>query len=131
MVNCARLRGIARKKIYACGVGVVMAGKLQLDLEALASSAAHVSGQAEDLATAHLSSDNQIAAAQAGWVGSSAAALTIKTDAWLEESRRLVGRVGAHAMELHSDGIAFAGMEQDNGAKLRAVTSAPGGSAGV
>lgn len=108
-----------------------MAGKLQLDLEALASSAAHVSGQAEDLATAHLSSDNQIAAAQAGWVGSSAAALTIKTDAWLEESRRLVGRVGAHAMELHSDGIAFAGMEQDNGAKLRAVTSAPGGSAGV
>lgn len=44
-------------------------------LEALACSATHVTGQGEDLATAHLSSDNQIEAAQAGWVGTSATAL--------------------------------------------------------
>jgi hypothetical protein len=49
-------------------------GRLRLDLDALASSAAHVTGQGEELATAHLSSDNRIVAANSGWVGSSARA---------------------------------------------------------
>jgi uncharacterized protein YukE len=105
-------------------------GKLQVDLEALAGSAAHVSRQAEDLATAHLSSDNRIAAAQPGWVGSSAAALNVKTEIWLETSRRLLGRVGGHAIELNSDGIGFATMEQENAGQLRAVKSGFEGTAG-
>ena len=62
--------------------------KLRLDLEALGSSAAHVTGQGEDLATAHLSSDNRIVAAQSGWVGSSGAALHTKTATWMETLRR-------------------------------------------
>ncbi|CAM3139315.1 WXG100 family type VII secretion target [Mycobacterium simiae] len=109
-------------------------GRLQVNLDTLASSAAHVGGQAEDLATAHLSSDNQIVSAQAGWVGSSAAALSMKTETWLETSRRLVGRVGGHAVDLNTDGVTFATMEQENVGKVRAVV--PGvdgivGSAGV
>ena len=59
-------------------------GKLAVNLEALAGSASHVTGQAEDLAIAHLASDNRIEAAQPGWVGSSEAALSIKAAAWLE-----------------------------------------------
>jgi hypothetical protein len=44
------------------------AEKLQLDLEALACSAAHVAGQGEDLATAHLSADTRVAAgSRAEW----------------------------------------------------------------
>ncbi|WP_165796359.1 WXG100 family type VII secretion target [Mycobacterium ahvazicum] len=105
-------------------------GKLEVDLEALASSAAHVGGQAEDLATAHLSSDNQIVSAQTGWVGSSAAALAVKTETWLETSRRLVGRVGGHAVDLNTDGITFATMEQENVEKVRAVIRGVGGIAG-
>ena len=95
--------------------------KFQIDLEALVSSAAHVDGQGEDLATAYLCSDNRIAAAQSGWVGASAAALSGKTAAWLETSRGLLARVGAHALDLHNDGIDFAARERDNVEMLRAV----------
>lgn len=60
----------------------MVGGKLDVDLDALACSAAHVGGQAEDLASAHLSSDDQITAAQPGWVSSSAAALARPTCGW-------------------------------------------------
>jgi uncharacterized protein YukE len=102
-------------------VDVGLGGKLRLDLEALAHSAAHVTGQGEDLATAHVSSDNRMAAAQPGWVGSSALALSTKTATWLEDSRRLLTRIGEHALSMHTDGIDFAATERDNAEKLRAV----------
>jgi uncharacterized protein YukE len=87
--------------------------RLHVDLEALAGSAALVFANGEDLASAHLSSDNAIAAAQAGWVGDSAAALQIKAARWLETSRRLLTSVGDHALELNNDGIEFAALERD------------------
>ncbi len=73
-------------------------GQFRLDLEALGSSAAHVTGQGEDLATAHLSSDNRIVAAQ-------------------------VTRVGDHASDLHQDGINFAAMERAHAQQLRALVN--------
>ena len=105
-------------------------GTFAVDLEALAGSASRVTGQAEDLAIAHLASDNRIEAAQPGWVGSSAAALSIKAAAWLETSHTLLTRVGGHAMALHSDGIAFAAMEREGSDVLREVGQARGGTAG-
>jgi uncharacterized protein YukE len=78
-------------------------GEFRVDPEALAGSAEHVSGQGEDLASAHLSSDNRIEAAQSGWVGTSAAALNARMAAWLETSRRLVARVGGHALDLQNE----------------------------
>lgn len=96
-------------------------GRLRVDLEALAGSAAQVSEQGEDLAGAHLSSDNRISAAQSGWVGDSAAALHIRTASWLETSRRLLTSVGDHALDLNNDGIDFAAMERDNAERSRAV----------
>jgi uncharacterized protein YukE len=97
--------------------------RFRVDLDALAISAAHVAGQGEELATAHLSSDNRIAAAQRGWVGSSAAALHGKTATWLETSRRLLTSVGAHALDLTNDGIGIASRERENAENLRAVGS--------
>ncbi|UQX13585.1 hypothetical protein [Candidatus Mycobacterium methanotrophicum] len=107
-----------------------LGGKFRLDLEALAHSAAQVSGQGEDLATAHLSSDNRIVAAQSGWVGSSAVALSTKTATWLEDSRRLVTRVGGHALDLTNDGIDFSAMDGGNAEMLQAVQPGAGGVAG-
>jgi uncharacterized protein YukE len=95
-------------------VAMAAEGRFRVDLEALACAAAQVSAQGEDLASAHLSSDNRIAAAQPGWVGDSAAALQITTASWLETSRRLLARVGEHALNLNNDGIGFAAMERDN-----------------
>jgi uncharacterized protein YukE len=103
--------------------------KLRVNIEALAGSAAHVAGQGDDLATAHLSSDNRIASAQSGWVGSSAAALQTRTAAWLETSRRLLTSVGDHALTLNNDGIGFAALERENVEQLRAVHPGADGSA--
>jgi hypothetical protein len=95
--------------------------KFQVDLEALTCSTAHVTGQGENLTTAHLSSDNRIVAAQSGWVGTSAAALDVRMAAWLETSRRLLSRFSDHALDLSNDRINFAAIEQENAQKLRAV----------
>jgi uncharacterized protein YukE len=73
------------------------------------------------LASAHVASDNRIASAQSGWVGSSAAALHIRTAAWLETSRRLLTDVGDHALNLNNDGLSFAELDRSNVEKLRAV----------
>lgn len=100
---------------------MAVAGKFRLDLEALACSAAHVTGQGEDLAIAYLSSDMRMDAAQAGWVGTSAAALNARTAVWLETSRALLTRVGDHALNLNHDGIDFTAMERENAEKLRTV----------
>jgi uncharacterized protein YukE len=97
------------------------ADKFRVDLEALARSAAQVSEQGEDLAGAHLSSDNRIETAQSGWVGASAAALHNRTSTWLETSRTLLTRVGGHALDLNNDGIDFVAMERDSVERLRAV----------
>jgi uncharacterized protein YukE len=95
-----------------------------VELEALASSAAHVAGQGEDLASAHVASDDRIAAAQSGWVGASAAALHTTTATWSATSRRLLTRVGGHALDLSNDGIDFAAAQDVSAAKLRALGSA-------
>ena len=105
-------------------------GKFRVDLEALASSASHVASQGEDLASAHLSSDNRIVAAQSGWVGSSALAMSAKTAAWLEASRRLVTSVGDHATDLNNDGLSVTAMDRDHTATLHAVHPAAEGPAG-
>jgi hypothetical protein len=54
-------------------------------------------------------------------VGASAAALSVKTSTWLETSRGLLARVGAHALDLTNDGIEYAALERDNAENLRAV----------
>lgn len=96
----------------------------EVNLEALAGSAAHVAGQGDDLASAHLASDNRIAGAEAGWVGASATVLSMTAATWLQTSRRLLIRVGDHALDLNSDGLRFAAMENANAATLRALGSA-------
>jgi uncharacterized protein YukE len=96
-------------------------GMFRVDLEALTCSVAQVFEQGQDLAGAHLSSDNRIAAAESGWVGASAAALHDRMAKWLETSRTLLSRVGGHASELNGDGIDFAATERDSVEQLRAV----------
>jgi uncharacterized protein YukE len=110
------------RKVAAMAAGE----KFRVGLDALAVSATRVSEHGEDLASAHLSSDNRIAAAQSGWVGDSAAALHTRAATWLETSRRLLTRFGDHALDLNNDVIEFAAMERDNVEKLRAHPH-PGG----
>lgn len=96
----------------------------RVDLEALAGSAAHVAGLGDDLARAHLAADNRLADAEPGWVGVSGAALNAAAMVWLQTSRRLLTRVGEHALDLINDGIGFAAMENANAVVLRPLGSA-------
>ena len=93
----------------------------RVDLAALAASAMRVTGIGEDVATAHLLSDNRIAAAQPGWVGASALALTAAAADWLTISRRLLTRLGGHALDLADDGMHFAAVENESAGKLGTV----------
>jgi uncharacterized protein YukE len=95
----------------------------RVDLAALAASAAHVAGLGEDLAMAHLASDNRIAAAQSGWVGASAVALNTKAAEWLQVSRRLLARLGDHALDLTNDGMYFAAAEHVSAEQLHPLDS--------
>jgi uncharacterized protein YukE len=110
---------------------VAAADGLRVDLEALAHSAAHAHGQGEDLAIAHMSSNNRMEAAQPGWVGSSATALNARLTAWLATSQTLLTIVGEHALHLHNDAIDFAAMERENAEKLRALVGDASGVTGA
>jgi uncharacterized protein YukE len=92
----------------------MMQPTFRVDLEVLADSAAQVSARGEDLANAHLVSDNQMTTVQSGWVGASAEALSAKTTTWLQASRAMLARIGAHALDLNNDAIEFAALERDN-----------------
>jgi WXG100 family type VII secretion target len=100
-----------------------MAKSLRVNLDHLEISAAQVTGHGEDLATSHLSADNRIAAAQAGWTGRSAEALAHRTSRWATTSTALVTRMGEHANDLYSAGVAFSTMESVNADKLSEVVA--------
>jgi WXG100 family type VII secretion target len=87
---------------------------LRVNLEHLATSAAQVTGHGEDLAISHLSADNRIADAQAGWAGRSAEALAHRAARWAANSTTLVTRIGEHANNLYTAGLTFATMEARN-----------------
>jgi uncharacterized protein YukE len=95
-----------------------MAMSLRVNLEHLATSAAQVTGHGDDLAMSHLSADNRIAAAQAGWAGRSAEALARRASLWTAKSAALVTRIGEHANDMHTAGQAFGAVEASNKQKL-------------
>jgi len=95
----------------------------RVDVAALAAAAAQVAGLGEDVASAHLASDNRIAAAQSGWVGASAIALNTVAEQWLQASRQLLVRLGDHALDLTNDGMVFAAAERVSAEQLRALGS--------
>lgn len=94
---------------------------LQVDLEQLQTSAMHVAGHGEDLATRHLAADNRIESAAPGWTGRSAEALANRASRWTAESTALVTRIGDHASGLHTSMQEFATMETHNAQALAAV----------
>jgi WXG100 family type VII secretion target len=87
---------------------------LRVNLEHLAMSAGQITDHGEDLATSHLSADNRITAAQAGWTGRSAEALAHRAPRWSANSTKLVTRMGDHANDFYSCAQEFSVTEQMN-----------------
>ena len=97
---------------------VGMAAFLRVNLEHLATSAAQITDHGEGVATSHLSADNRIAIAQAGWTGRSAQALAQRAPRWSANSTALVTRMGDHAAHFYTCGQAFSTMEDKHAEKL-------------
>jgi WXG100 family type VII secretion target len=90
----------------------------------MVSSAVHVYGQGEGLAAEHASADSRIEAAQAGWAGASAAAMTARSAKWMQTSAVLVGRLSTHSQDLHTCACTFAETEQHRAEAIKAVGDA-------
>ena len=86
---------------------------LQVNVEDVASSAVDVTGHGETLAAGHQQSDARIAAAEAGWQGSSAAALAARLDAWMS----------GHAQGLQDAAIRFTSFEEGRVQVMEAVAA--------
>ncbi|MEZ0362674.1 hypothetical protein ACAG26_03105 [Mycobacterium sp. pUA109] len=78
------------------------------------TAAVQVGGHGDDLAARHLAADNRIEAAAPGWAGRSAAALSARAARWAAASTAMVGRVGAHATDLHTGALRFSVLEATN-----------------
>ena len=102
----------------------------QISPEQWMHSAAQAIGQGEDLAAHHLSTDHRIHAAQVGWQGASAIALSLRVDSWWEESRALVSRIGDHAYGLQQAAIQHGAAEEDRAQALAQLGVGSRGMAG-
>ncbi|MBV9088304.1 MAG: WXG100 family type VII secretion target [Mycobacteriaceae bacterium] len=85
----------------------------------LTSSGMRVAAHAVDVAVRHASADARIAAAQAGWIGTSCAAMTAKATAWQEVTATLVGRLQDHANNFHASGQAYQQTDDTSAQSLR------------
>ncbi len=85
---------------------------LRVNIEDLVASGVAVTGHGEEVACRHAAAANQIDAAQMGWQGMSAAALTVLSEQWTATTAALLSRLSDHAQGLHTSAQGFAEMEQ-------------------
>lgn len=85
---------------------------LRVTIADVAASGTAVTGHGEDVAAKHASATARIDAAQQGWQGASAAALTALTEHWTATTSALLTQLSDHAQALHASANGFAEMEQ-------------------
>jgi uncharacterized protein YukE len=84
-------------------------------------SAVATTGHGEHLASAQVTADGRIAAAEPDWAGRSAAALSTRAAIWSARSTELVTRIGEHANDMHASAHCFATNEIQTAADLEAL----------
>ena len=91
---------------------------LRVNIESLAASGRTVAGHGEDVASKHAAAASRIDAAQVGWQGASALAMTARSEQWLASTSALLTRLSDHAQGLHTSALGFGEMEQRNSQAL-------------
>ncbi len=91
---------------------------LRVNVEDLAAAGVAVSGHGEHMAIEHAAAASRIDAAQVGWQGLSAAAMTVLSERWLATTNAQLERLRDHAQGLHASAQGFAEMEQRNSHEL-------------
>jgi len=77
---------------------------LRVNIESLAVSGTAVASHGEDVAMKHAAAASRIDAAQAGWQGASALAMTALSEEWLASTSAVLTRLSDHAQGLQSRG---------------------------
>jgi WXG100 family type VII secretion target len=95
-----------------------MADHLNVEPVDLHMSAAHMDVHHAELQAAHAAADGAIEAAQAGWVGASAAALKAKFAEWRATTEELTGDIATHGAAFRSVALGYAGVDSDSAETL-------------
>ena len=78
-----------------------MSSCIRVDPDQLRSAAVHIDGQGEDLLVGYSSVHSRIEAAQSGWAGRSAAALSARLAEWQATVAGIHARVSDHGTAMH------------------------------
>jgi WXG100 family type VII secretion target len=98
-----------------------MADRIRVKPEDLLVSGAQVKGHADDVEAGHAASDASIYAAQAGLVGSSAAAMEAKLAQWKSATVELTNRLAEHAQALTAGASDYRESDDNNAAIIADV----------
>ena len=103
---------------------------LRVDPVEVLMAADHVDAAAEGLRTEHGSAQNRLGAAGAGWIGSSAAALTHVAAKWEQESAHHYSALVGHVEALRSTAVQYTQTDSHEAAAIDTAVS-PLGSMGL
>jgi WXG100 family type VII secretion target len=100
-----------------------MGEDLRVDPIEVRMAANHVDVAADDLRSAHGSAHERMGAAQAGWIGSSAAALAATTAKWEEESAGHYTELVGHGEHFRSAAAQYVDTDSDEGSEIQSIGS--------
>jgi uncharacterized protein YukE len=98
-----------------------MADQLRVDVADLLSAGTQVAQEKVLFSAVHTETAAAVAAAQAGWVGSSAAALSEVTARWHTVARIRTAAIGKHSGHMHAAAQHFGDTENNNASAVAAV----------
>lgn len=96
---------------------------LRVDPTEVLIAADHVDVAADNLRADHGSAHSRIGAAQPGWIGSSAAALTASAAKWEEDSTRHYSELVGHVEALRSAASMYTGTDSQEKAAIDTAAS--------
>jgi uncharacterized protein YukE len=103
---------------------VAVTDEVRVNPEALCHAGNELAGRGETLHALQRSCQGEAEAAQSGWVGSSAAALSGLLDGWASTSTVHIRCIGEHSCDMHFAAADFFFMERHNAQELRDVGAA-------
>jgi WXG100 family type VII secretion target len=95
-----------------------MADRVNVDPIDLHMSSAHMDMHHAELLAAHTAANGEIEEAQAGWVGTSAAALQAKFAEWQKATATMTGEIAAHGEAFRQAATVYEGIDSDSAEKL-------------
>ncbi|MEU0493935.1 WXG100 family type VII secretion target [Mycobacterium sp. NPDC006124] len=91
---------------------------LSVDPVDLHLSSDHMDMHRSELSAAHTAANDDIEAAQTGWVGASGAALQTRFAEWQEATSKITTDIAAHGVAFHSAAQRYASVDDDSAEHL-------------